>query len=88
LIAVFFVSSLGNIAFVRYVKLISLLVPMTALYFAYTGCLNGMKLFLLEALSVMIYPILRLLSVPMGYLSSDKPGGIVVGFILASFLSV
>lgn len=83
-----FANAFGDSAFETYIRWISILIPMTAVYFAFTGGLNGMKLFLPEAVVISVYPMLRLLSVPIAYImKNEKPVGIVIGFTLASMLS-
>lgn len=87
-LAPFFADAFGDPAFTGYIRGLSILIPLTAIYFAYTGGLNGYKLFLLESIVVMVYPMLRLSSIPIALLMSwDKPHGVIIGFSLASLLS-
>ncbi|NLL93371.1 MAG: oligosaccharide flippase family protein [Clostridiales bacterium] len=87
-LAPMFAKAFGDPAFEKYIMLISMLIPLTAIYFAFTGGLNGTKLFLQEAIVIMIYPMLRLTSIPLALVfDSDKPTGIIFGFSLASLLA-
>ena len=81
-------AALGDPAFETYIKLISILIPLTAIYFAFTGGLNGAKLFFSEAIVTMVYPILRLSAVPLAqFMPEDSTAGVILGFSLASLLS-
>lgn len=78
----------GNPDLKIYFEVVSVLIPLTALYFALTGALNGMKLFWAEAIVMIIYPILRLSSIPLTYVfEGTKPLGIVWGFVTGSLVA-
>lgn len=78
----------GDPNFETYIRLISFLIPLTAIYFAFTGGLNGSKLFFAEALIVSIYPLLRLSAVPLSFFGEgNEVVMVIIGFTLASFLS-
>lgn len=86
--APWFAKAFGNQEFIVYVRLISVLIPLTGIYFALTGALNGLKLFFCEAIVISVYPLLRLSAVPLAFFSaSEKPAGVISGFSLASLLS-
>jgi len=88
LLAPVFAEAFGDASFEQYIKMISVLIPLTAIYFAFTGGLNGSKLFLAEAVVISVYPLLRLLSVPLSFVyPENKVIMVIVGFSLASLLS-
>lgn len=83
-----FSKAFGNSIFEGYIKMMSALILLTAVYFAFTGGLNGMKLFLQETIVIMVYPMLRLLSLPLAFFrKNQKPFGIILGFSIASLIS-
>ncbi len=87
-LAPIFAEQFGDPSLTGYFRQLSLLILATGVYFALTGGLNGAKLFLAEAIVTIVYPILRLSSVPLAYVfKSDKPSGVIWGFTLASVLS-
>ncbi len=87
-LAPFFAEQFGDAAFTGYFRQLSLLIIATGIYFSLTGGLNGVKLFFAESVVTIVYPVLRLSSVPLAYLSkSDKTTGVIWGFTLASVLS-
>jgi O-antigen/teichoic acid export membrane protein len=79
---------LGNEDYAMYYSFISVLIPFTALYFAGTGVLNGLKLFVRESLVTILYPFLRLSAI-LFILNrpQSKPMGVINGFILGSFIT-
>lgn len=73
----------------KYFKAVSFLIPLTGLFFALTGVLNGIKFFLGETILLMLYPILRLSGVIIiQYMDESKPLDVICGFILSSFICV
>ncbi len=81
-------NAFGNPALAVYFEMTSFLVPLTALYFGFTGALNGMKLFLLEGIVMIVYPMVRLSAIPFtGVFPEAKPIGTVIGFILGSLVA-
>ncbi len=89
LIAPVLAKQFGNNGFTLYFRYVSILIPFTAIYFALTGGLNGIKLFKAEAIVTSLYPLLRLTAVPFSMLmDKNKPFGVVSGFILSSFVSM
>ncbi len=85
LIAPLIANVFGNSDLRIYFQVVSVLIPLTALYFALSGALNGMKLFWAEAIVMIIYPILRLSAVPMtNVFEAAKPLGVVWGFVMGS----
>lgn len=88
LLAPILAEAFGDSAFEKYIMMISVLIPLTAIYFAFTGGLNGSKLFFAEALVVSIYPMLRLSAIPLSMISEDnKVIMVILGFSLASLIS-
>lgn len=88
ILAPLFAKAFGDPIFTEYIRLVTVLIPLTAIYFAFTGGLNGSKLFLQEAIVIMLYPMLRLTSIPLALvINTDKPMGIIFGFSLASLLA-
>lgn len=88
ILAPYFAKAFGNENYSEYIRLISILIPLTAIYFAFVGGLNGSKLFLREAIIISIYPMLRLLAIPIAAVfKGDKPAGVIIGFSLASLMS-
>jgi O-antigen/teichoic acid export membrane protein len=89
LIAPVLAEQFGNTEFTLYFRYVSILIPFTAIYFALTGGLNGIKLFKAEAIVTSLYPLLRLTAVPFSMLiDKNKPFGVISGFILSSFVSM
>ncbi len=86
--APFFAEQFGDPSLTGYFRQLSILILATGIYFALTGGLNGAKLFLGEAIVTIVYPILRLSSVPLAMVfKTNKPSGVIWGFTLASVLS-
>lgn len=74
---------------VIYFQAISVMIPLTAVFFVYTGVLNGIKFFLGETVLLMLYPLLRLSAIPFAYsIPQYKPLGVIVGFTIASFVAL
>ncbi len=87
-LAPFFAEQFGDPSLTSYFRQMSILILATGIYFALTGGLNGAKLFLGEAIVTIVYPLLRLTSVPFASLfKTNKPSGVLWGFTLASVLS-
>lgn len=87
-LAPFFAEQFGDPALTGYFRQLSILILATGVYFALTGGLNGAKLFLGESIVTIVYPLLRLTSVPLSQVfESNKPSGVIWGFTLASLLS-
>lgn len=86
--APFFSEAFGDPEFAVYIRQISFLIPLTGIYFALTGALNGMKLFLFEALVISFYPLSRLLAVPLAFFAQEnRASGVILGFTISSFCS-
>ena len=71
----------------NYIRLTAVLIPFTAVYFLCIGALNGLKLFVIEALIVTVYPLLRLTVIPyVSFVFDDCVTGTVMGFFTAAFV--
>lgn len=83
-----FLSKILNApAMAKYIQLSAIMIPFTAGYFICVGTINGIKQFVIEAIIVTIYPILRLTIIPyVEFLFSDSAVGTVCGFFTASFI--
>ncbi len=87
-LAPIFARLFGDDSLTAYFQQLSILILATGIYFAMTGGLNGVKLFLAEAIVTAVYPLLRLSAVPLSMVfESNKPSGVIWGFTLASVLS-
>lgn len=68
-----------------YIKLAALMIPFTAGYFVCIGSINGLRLFVVEAFIVTVYPLLRLTVIPyVRYIFNDSAVGTVNGFFTAA----
>lgn len=68
-----------------YIRLTSLVIPFTAGYFISVGICNGMRLFVVEALIVTVYPLMRLSIIPyVRFVFADSASGTVCGFLTAA----
>lgn len=75
----------SNMAY--YIKVAALMIPFTGFYFIFVGIVNGLKLFVVEAVIVTIYPILRVTVIPyVKFVFSDSALGTVAGFFTAAFI--
>lgn len=82
-----FASVLNAPEMAKYIRLSALMIPFTAGHFLNVGIINGLKLFVVEAFIVTIYPILRLTVIPyVSFVFSDSVTGTVMGFFTAAFL--
>ncbi len=87
-LAPLFAQLFGDETLTAYFRQLSILILATGIYFALTGGLNGVKLFLAEAIVTAVYPLLRLSAVPLSMIMErSRPSGVIWGFTLASVLS-
>ncbi len=68
-----------------YIRMAAFIIPFMGIYFAALGVFNGKKLFVIEATIVIIYPILKLTSLPFVQFNTfgDAVIGTEMGFLLA-----
>ena len=83
----FFAEILNAPYMANYIRLSAIMIPFTAIYFLCVGTLNGLKMFVIEALIVTVYPMLRLTIIPyISYVFDDCVIGAVMGFFTAAFI--
>lgn len=71
----------------NYIRLTAIMIPFTAIYFLCIGALNGLKLFVIEAIIVTVYPLLRMTVIPyVSFVFDDCVIGTVMGFFTAAFV--
>lgn len=76
---------LGDISLIPYIKTAAVIIPFLGMYFLNLGTLNGFKLFVCEAIIIMIYPLLKLLVIPCVEVNDKDPVmGVVYGYLLAA----
>jgi len=69
----------------KYIRLSALMIPFTAGYFICVGIINGLRLFVIEAVIATLYPLLRLSVIPyVQYIFPDSAVGTVTGFFTAA----
>ena len=70
-----------------YIRVTAFMIPFTALYFISVGIMNGYKLLVFEALTVTIYPLMRLSIIPLvEFVCEDAVLGTVYGFFIAAII--
>lgn len=70
----------------KYIRLTAFIIPFTAGYFMCVGIMNGLKLFIIEAMIVTIYPILRLSVIPFVEVLDDSIIAVIMGFFTAALV--
>lgn len=84
--ASFFAEILNAPEMKDYIRISAFMIPFTGIYFISLGTINGLRLFLVEATIVTIYPLLRLTVIPyVKNVFSDSAVGVVMGFFTAAF---
>lgn len=83
----FFAKILNGAELANYIKMTAFMIPFTAMYFMSVGILNGYKFLALEAITVTVYPLVRLSIIPfVAFIFQDSILGTIAGFFVAAII--